>query len=140
MSVVDDAIAILQDHVLACTSVSVKLAPDHPITDASMLPLSIAHFVEGQGQADTADQVRLLLTANVDVHFSRQSIKDAYQKIDGIAVEYIRRLAKDPTLGGTVDTIIFPVTFSVSPADWGAIQTHMISFAVQFKELTTPLP
>lgn len=139
MSVVDSAIARLQDLVQACTAVTVRLAPDYPISDASMLPLSIAHLVEGSGQADTADQTRLLLTANVDVHFSRQSLKDAYQKIDAIAVEYLQRLAGDPTLNGTVDTIVFPVTFTVSPAQWDNVQTQMITFVVQFKELTTPL-
>lgn len=139
MSVVDSAIARLQDLVQACTAVTVRLAPDYPISDASMLPLSIAHLVEGSGQADTADQTRLLLTANVDVHFARQSLKDAYQKIDAIAVEYLQRLAGDPTLNGTVDTIVFPVTFTVSPAQWDNVQTQMITFVIQFKELTTPL-
>jgi hypothetical protein len=140
MSVVDSAIARMQDLVQACTSVTVKLAPDYPISDASMLPLSIAHLVEGSGQADTADQTRLLLTANVDIHFSRQSLKDAYQKIDAVAVEYLQRLAGDPTLNGTIDTIVFPVTFSVTPAQWDNVQTQMITFVIPFKELTTPLP
>jgi hypothetical protein len=139
MSVVDDAIAKLQDHILACTTVTVKQAPDYPVDNASMLPLAIAHLVEGSGQADTADQVRLLLTANVDVHFARNSLKDAYQKIDKIAVEYLQRLAGDPTLGGTVDTIVFPVTFTVIPTQWDTIATQQISFVVQFKELTTPI-
>jgi hypothetical protein len=139
MSVIDDAVAKLQDHILACTTVTVRLAPDYPVSDASMLPISIAHLVEGSGQADDASSARLLVTANVDVHFSRQSLKDAYQKIDAIAVEYLRRLAGDPTLGGTIDTIVFPVSFTVSPAQWDAIQTHMITFIVPFKELTTPI-
>ena len=139
MSVVDSAIAKLQDHILACTTVSVKNAPDYPVTDAGIMPISIAHLSQGQGQADTADQTRLLLTANVDVHFNRNIIKDAYTKIDSIAVEYIQRLAGDPTLGGAVDTIVFPVTFQVSPTQWDAVATQMISFTVQFKELTTPV-
>lgn len=138
MSVVDNAIARMQDLALACTTVTIRNAPDYPVSDASMLPLSIAHLVEGSGQADTADQTRLLLTANVDIHFNRSILKDAYQKIDAVAVEYLRRLAGDPTLNGTVDTIVFPVTFTVTPAQWDAVQTQMISFVIQFKELTTP--
>lgn len=139
MNAIDNALARLQTIALACTTVSVKLAPAFPVSDASMLPLSIAHLVEGSGQADDAASVRLLVTANVDVHFSRQNMKEAYQKSDAFAVEYLRRLSGDPTLGGTIDTIIFPVTFGVSPADWGSVQTHMLSFTVQFKELTTPI-
>ena len=140
MSVADTAIARMQALAQACTTVTIRLAPDYPISDASMLPLSIAHLVEGSGQADTADQTRLLLIANVDIHFARQSLKDAYQKIDAVAVEYLQRLAGDPTLKGTIDTIVFPVTFTVSPAQWDNVQTQMISFVIQFKELTTPLP
>lgn len=139
MSVIDSAIAKLQDHIQACTTVAVKLAPDLPVDNASMLPLSIAHFTQGQGGADDATNVRLLLTANVDVHFARQSLKMAYQQIDNLAVEYIQRLSGDPTLGGAVDTIVFPITFQVIPTQWDAIQTHMLSFTVQFKELTTPI-
>lgn len=139
MSQIDTAIARMQALALACTTVTVRLAPDYPVSDASMLPLSIAHLVEGSGQADTADQTRLLLTANVDIHFARQSLKDAYQKIDAIAVEYLQRLAGDPTLNGSIDTIVFPVTFTVSPAQWDNVQTQMISFVVPFKELTTPI-
>lgn len=139
MSVIDDAIARLQDHVLACTTVTVKSAPDYPVSDAGMLPIAIAHITGGSGQADTADQTRLLLSANVDIHFARNVLKDAYQKIDKIAIEYLQRLAGDPTLNGTVDTIIFPVTFEVTPTQWDAVATQMVSFTVQFKELTTPI-
>lgn len=139
MSVVDDAIAKLQDHVLACTTVTIRDAPDYPVNDAGILPIALAHLVSGSGQADTADQTRLLLTANVDVHFNQNIIKDAYQKIDKIAVEYLKRLAGDPTLGGTVDTIIYPVEFTVTPTQWNAVATQMISFTVNFKELTTPI-
>ena len=139
MSVIDDAIAKLQDHVLACTTVAVRQAPDYPVSDAAMLPISIAHLVSGEGLASNASMTRLLLTASVDGHFARNSMKDAYSKIDKIAVEYLQRLAGDPTLGGTLDTIVFPVTFKVTPTQWDAVATQMISFTVQFKELATPI-
>lgn len=138
MSAVDDAIAKLQDHVLACTSVTVRNAPDYPVTDAGVMPISIAHLKSGTGQADTADQVRMLHTASVDIHFNRAMMKDAYQKIDAIAVEYLKRLAGDPTLGGAVDTINFPVSYEVSPQQWDAVTTQMISFTVEFKVLDIP--
>ncbi len=139
MSVIDDAIAKLQTHILACTTVTIKQAPNYPVSDAGALPLAISYLSSGSGNADNATMTRFLLTANVDVHFSRQMIKDAYQKIDKIAIEYIQRLAGDPTLGGTIDSIVFPITFEVSPTQWDSVPTQMISFSVQMKELSTPI-
>ena len=139
MSVIDSAIAKLQAHILACTTVAIKKAPNYPVSDATMLPLAITYFTQGTGEATNYSMTKFLLTVNVDVHFARNSISDAYQKIDAIANEFIQRLAGDPTLGGTVDTIVFPVSFTVSPTQWDAVATQMISFTVQFKSLQTPI-
>lgn len=139
MSEIDNAISKLQDHILACTSVTVRNAPDYPVSDAGMLPIAIAHLTGGTTTAVSATQVKFLVTVNVDVHFARNVLKDAYGKIDKIAIEYIQRLAGDPTLGGTVDTIVFPVEFTVTPTQWDAVATQMISFTVTFKELSIPI-
>lgn len=138
MSVIDDAIAALQDHVLACTTILVKKAPDHPIDSATMLPLSIAHIVSGQFQADNASTVRSLFHLSVDVHFQRMVIAETYRSIDKFIVEYIQRLGGDPTLGGAVDTIVFPVMFNITPTQWDNIETQMVSFDIQVKTLLSP--
>ena len=137
MTVVDNAIARLQVLALRCTDI--KKAPDYPIEDATALPLAIAHIVSGDGIADNATTAQLDLTVNVDFHFARVNIKDAYTRINRIVPEYLQRLCGDPTLNGTIDTIQFPVTFSVSPAQWDTIVTQMVSFAVTFKTLEVPV-
>jgi hypothetical protein len=138
MSIIDDAIARLQTIALACTATTIKAAPNYPVMDAAVLPLAVAHITAGTGQADDATSARLLLTVSVDVHFNRQSIKDAYTKIDKFIPEYLQRLAGDPTLNGKVDTIVFPVSFVVVPTQWDQVTTQMVSFQVPLKFIQTP--
>ena len=137
MSVVDNAVARLQVLALRCTDIS--KAPDYPVEDATALPLAIAHIVSGDGIADNATTAQLDLTVNVDFHFARVNIKDAYTRINRVVPEYLQRLCGDPTLNGTIDTIQYPVTFSVSPAQWDTVITQMVSFSVTFKTLEVPV-
>lgn len=136
-TVIDTAIARLQDIALQVSGV--KAAPDYPIDDAAgTLPLAIAHVTGATVTAEDATQTRFLITANVDFHVSRQSLRQAYTSLDTIIIDYGRRLAGDPTLNGTVDTIVFPVGVTVIPAQWDRVITQMASFQIQFKSLTTP--
>ena len=137
---VDAAIQRLQAIALECTGVTIKHAPDYPIEDAAVLPFSIAHLTDGTFQADNASTVRFLPTVAVDFHFSRVSLANAYAQIDAIALEYPRRLGADPTLGGAVDTIVFPASFTVSAADWDRVTTLLLRFSIPLKTLENPLP
>lgn len=139
MSAIDAAINRLQQIALACTSLKIRGAPDYPVEDAGVLPLAIAYIAEGNGQVDEATTARLLLTLRVDIHVSRVSIKAAYQQLNSIIPEYLRRLAGDPTLAGAVDTIVFPVAFTVSPAEWDKVITQMVSFTIPIKSREAPL-
>lgn len=138
MSIIDDAIGRLQYHALAITSETVRGAPSYPTEDASVLPLAIAYIANGTGSADDATTARLLLTVNVDFHVNRMSMKSAYTQLNNIIPEYLRRLAGDPTLNAKVDTIVFPVSFTVMPAQWDKVVTQMASFQVPLKFRETP--
>lgn len=137
MSFIDTAVARLQVLALRCTNI--KNAPNYPIEDATALPLAIAHIVSGDAIAQNATTAQIDPVVNVDFHFARVNIKDAYTRINTLIPEYLQRLCGDPTLNGAVDTIQFPVTFSVSPAQWDTVVTQMVSFAVTFKTLETPI-
>ena len=139
-SIVDSAIAYIQDLVLSSSDTIIKNAPDLPVDDASILPLAITHITGGTGTSEDASGAKLLLNVAVDVHFDRQSIKRTYQLINAFIPEFLRRLAGDPGLGGTVSAIVFPVTVTVEPADWGSIVTHMVRFNLVLKFRETPLP
>ena len=139
MSIIDDAVDRLQAIALACTTVNVRGAPSKPVSDASVLPLAIAYISEGTGDCEESTTARLLLTVGVDFHFSRVSIGAAYKEISKLIPEYLQRLAGDPTLNGKVDTIVFPVSFSVSAAQWDRVTTQMISFKIPLKFRESPI-
>jgi pyruvate/oxaloacetate carboxyltransferase len=138
MSIIDDAVVKIQTHALALTSETIRSAPSKPVESADVLPLAIAYIAEGTAQADDYTTARLLLTVNVDFHFSRTRMKEAYTQLNNIIPEYLKRLAGDPTLGGTVDTIIYPISFTVGPAQWDAVVTQMVSFSIPLKFIETP--
>ena len=125
------AITRLQALALACTDI--KAAPSTPVEDAGVLPISIAHLTAGQFSADDATAYRGLHVINVDFHFARMSMKDAYTRIDRLIQEYAGRLAGDPRLANAVDTIVFPVPYSVSAVQWDSVATQMVSFQVTIK-------
>ena len=133
------AITQLQTLMLATTDLTIKGAPDYPVDDAGVLPLSIAHITGGTGSADNATDTRLLLDVAIDVHFDRLSMKRTYQSVTKLIPEYLRRLGGDPTLGGAVNTIVYPVTVTVEPAQWDSVATHMVRFSMTLKLLETPL-
>lgn len=135
MSDIDSAIARLQDLVLACTDI--KHAPDYPIEDAAVLPAAIAHVRSGESKADDATAYRSLDVLNVDVHFARMFMKDTYTRINRFVPEFTSRLAGDPTLNGTVDTIVFPVSYEVAPAQWDSVTTQMVQFSITVKTRNT---
>jgi len=139
MSVLDDAIVKLQAHALALATITVRGAPSYPTEDATVLPLAIAHVANGTGQADESTTCRMLVNLKVDFHVSRQTMKGAYTQINLIIPEFLERLAGDPTLGATVETIVFPVSFEVSPVQWNTIPTQMVSFTVPVKYRESPI-
>ena len=119
----DGAIQRLQALALASTDVTIKAAPSYPVEDSAMLPLSIAHIGLGEFTAEDASSTRHISSIFVDVHFSLNSLKAAYTQIDLFIQEYLKRLAGDPTLNGTVDTIVFPVSYSVAPMEYDMLTT-----------------
>jgi hypothetical protein len=137
-SIITEAIVKLQTIALAITSENIKAAPTYPVETASALPLAIAYIAEGTGQADDITTARLLMNLNVDFHVRRDSMKSAYTQLNNIIPEFLQRLAGDPTLGGTVDTVVFPVSFNVAPAQWDAVVTQMASFSIPVKFIQTP--
>jgi hypothetical protein len=79
------------------------------------------------------------LSINVDVHVPRSDLKTTYQKINQFVVEFMRRVAGDPTLNSTIDTVVFPISFTVNPLSWGQVETIAVQFVIPIKDLTTPI-
>jgi hypothetical protein len=142
MSIIDTAVQRLQ--VIAKATAfdaahNIGFTPSYPVDDAGVLPMVITHVSGGAITEMNATDTKLTLSISSDVHFNRSNIKIAYQQIDTFIPDFIQRLGGDPTLGGSVSTIIFPVPFVVVTAEWGSIQTQMVQFTIPVKfNLLTP--
>ena len=136
---IDTAIQRIQTLALASSS-DMKLAPDKPITNAATLPISLAHI--GSGQATAANSTTNVFIPNIMVsfYFNPSWLKTALTQIDTVVPAFSNRLAGDPTLNGTVDTIVFPVTWTdPAPAELGGIDCLMVEFTIPIKTLETPV-
>jgi len=129
----DGAIQRLQALALSSTDVTIKAAPSYPVEDAAMLPLSIAHIGSGEFTAEDASSTRHISNIFVDVHFSLNNLKAAYTQIDLFIQEYLKRLAGDPTLNSTIDTIVFPVYYNVLAMEWDMLTTVGVRITVPVK-------
>lgn len=134
------AVQRLQAHALASSS-DIKIAPDTPIENASALPMVITHIADGSANVPNATQMTFLPVLAVDFFVNRANLKNAYTQIDNFIPEFLRRLAGDPRLNNTVDSIVFPVTWE-RPAlvEFGNVSTLVVSFLVPVKTLETPKP
>lgn len=148
MSAIDTAIARLQNIVAACTGVTFKSAPDYPVDNVEPFPCSIAYIGGGTFSFTNATVHHNFPTLVLELHFSRVNVKQAYQQIDAIAIELPKRLAADPTLDGTVDTIVAtrdePIAYEVRPFQWTPqgvtpiIVSQMLRFDIPIKTLQAP--
>ena len=142
MSIIDTTIQRIQTIAKATTFETgrlVKNAPDYPTDDAAILPLVITHIAGGSITQINATDTKFIANINSEFYFDRGTLRLTYQKIDTLIPDFIQRLGGDPTLNSSASTIIFPVTFTVEPADWDNIVTQRIVFTIPVKfNLLTP--
>lgn len=139
---IDNAIARLQDLVQEITGLTIKSAPDYPIENADPFPMSVAYLSSGEVEFRNANLTRIFPVISLEIHFSRVNLKNTYQNINAVALELPRRLAKDPTLNGTVATIVSTaenrIAWTVAPFDFGKVMSQMLKFDIPVKTLQTP--
>jgi len=140
---VANAVARVQDIVQAVTSVTFKSFPDYPIENADPFPMSVAYMSGGAFMATNATTTLLFPIIRAEFHFSRVNLKRVYQDIYNVAIEFSRRLAGDPTLNATVQTIVAtgdqPLTFTTRPFNWGTVQSEALIFEIPIKLMKAPL-
>lgn len=140
---VDDAIARLQDIVQSSSDVTFKSYPDYPIENADPFPMSIAYVADGNFTFTNASIHHNFVQIRLELHFSRVNLKNTYQQINATVLELPRRLAADPTLNGTVETIVAtrdnPIAYTVRPFEWGKVQSELLQFVIPVKLLKSPI-
>lgn len=131
---IDTAIARLQALALACTSVTIKSAPTYPVENAEPAPFAIAHVVGGEILSGDATFGNMFTDVAVNIFFSRAGgMIQAYQQIDLLHKEYCARLIGDPTLAGSVQTIVFPIPFIVESKAWNKVPYEILTFTTRVK-------
>jgi hypothetical protein len=157
MSSIDTAIARIQDIALALSTltdaagnaITLSNAADYPVENVPPFPACISYLGGGDFQLTNATIHHNFPIINVEFHVSRVNIKQAYMQVNAIAIEFPQRLAGDPTLNGTVTTIVggaeSRIQYTVRPFTWreqtqtqAPILSQMILFTVPIKLLKTP--
>jgi hypothetical protein len=136
---IDSATARIQDIVLAMTGITIKSAPDYPIENADPFPFVASYAGDGTATAVNATLLENFPALFVEFHLSRVNIKQMQQQINAVVYEFPARLAGDPTLAGYVDTINFPISYTVAPFNWGKVQSQRVLFTLPVKVKENPV-
>lgn len=140
---IDNAAARLCDIAQAMTSIVIKSAPDYPVENVEPCPFVAAYALKGRLQGMNKTSLQNFPIIAVEFHLSRVNIKQMQQQINAIVYEFPQRLAGDPTLNGTVDTILFgtdsPIEYSAAPFEWAQVATQRVLFPVPVKLLVSPV-
>lgn len=140
---VTNAVVQVQAIVAALTSVTFKSRPTYPIENADPFPMSIVYMSGGNLIASNKSTAHIFPTIRAEFHFSRANLQDVYPTIYNVAIEFARRLAGNPTLTGTVDTIVATndaqLPFEARPFDWGKVVSEALIFEIPLKLLKAPI-
>lgn len=154
MSSIDLAITRLQSIALALTtltdvagnSITLANAADYPVENVPPFPCAIAYNNGGSFRLTNATIHHNFPVIAVEFHFSRVNLKQAEMQKNAVAIEFPQRLAGDPTLNGTVITIVggadSDIPYTVNQYfPWGQppnIYSVMLKFDIPIKLLKSP--
>jgi hypothetical protein len=142
-SEIDNAVARLADLALGMTTITLKSAPDYMVENVEPCPFAAIYASGARTYATNSTVLHNYVTIAVEFHLSRINIKAMQQQANAIMYEFPRRLAGDPTLNGTVETILFSVDSPIEATSgeflWKDISTHRIVFPVPVKFRPAPL-
>lgn len=158
MSSIDSAIARIQDIAQALNTIpdangniiSLRSAQDYPVENVEPFPFSLAYIANGEFSLVNKTIHKNFPVIAVEFHFSRTNILQAYKQSDAVAQEFPQRLAGDPTLNGTVETIVGGsderIPYAARPFVWreqtgtqSPIVSHMLRFDLKLKLLKAPI-
>lgn len=146
MSSIDDAVAVIQELALSLPTIQVKSAPDYPIENVDPLPMAISYLGSGEFMFTNATIHHNFPVIVTEFHVSRVNLKEAYRQTQSIAIEFPQLLAGNPTLDGTVQTIVATadsrIQYTIRPFVWREnppLVTQMIRFDIPVKLLKAPI-
>lgn len=116
----------------------VKQAPDYVPESMNQFPFAITYYRQGETTAMTGWR-KGLHTVHCEIHVARQILPNALKQAMPFYDAMLAGLEADPTLGGTVSTIVWPVTHTFGWMEYGGQNNLTIGwrFAVTFKQETS---
>lgn len=130
------AVARVQAIAKQCTGM--KSTPAQPTETVEVLPITISWPEDGTLTPNDATFTTGLHTIRCEMHVNRAMLRLAVQTLTGWAEQFPKLLAGDPTLDGAVDTIVFPVTYTVQSIQWDDTPTLALVWRVPVKILAAP--
>ena len=141
-NVIDNAVARVQAIGAAMEAVSIKSAADYPTEAANPFPMMVTFVSSGTATLGNATTLYVYPSLRVEFHFSPVDLKQTQKDINAVIIEFMQRVAGDPTLAGLISTVQAgedsPVIFNQSPAEYNKLKSQMLVFTLPFKIMLTP--
>jgi hypothetical protein len=125
------AILAVQDIIGAIPGI--RNAPDYPPDALNAFPFAVCYVSSGTWQFGPADDRKGLHTITLQVHWARKDLARDVAKAMVLAETIPDALLRNPTLAGTVDTIVQPIAYTFGPLAWGGVDTIGFDFKIPVK-------
>jgi len=130
--------AVTQLQTLALTISGIKDAPVNPPESINVFPFVVAYPARGTFTGEGSGTIRGLHTIYTEVHYARTLLGAAVNSATAMVETYADKILANPTLAGTVDTILMsadgqPFTYEFGRLEWGGLETIGIRFAITVK-------
>jgi hypothetical protein len=135
MSTPQDAIARVQAIALGLSGM--KEAPDYPPESVNQFPFAVTYYRTGEITME-AGWMKAVYTLFCELHFARQVLPLAVAKAMPYHNTMLAALQADPTLNGTVSTVVSPVLTTFGVLEYGGPENIHIGwrFTITVKQET----
>lgn len=130
-----NAIVRIQTHAL---SAGAREAPTDPTESNIAFPFAVCYPSRMRVQGESGGGERDLVTVHLDLHVNRQDLPTDVQQVLNFYEAFKPLLIADPTLSGTVDTILMdssnPIDVTFGEMMYGTVKTVGLRWAITFKQ------
>ena len=139
MAITDLRAAIAQIQTYMLTLSGMREAPTDPPEQPHVFPFAICTPFEGEWSGQSGAWKKGLQTVVLDIHVARKDLSRDMQKLADYEDAVPNILLANPTLNGTVDTIVPPIYWRLLTFSWdkaGTLLTIGFRFTVTVKMQT----
>lgn len=131
MSEPQEVIEAVQDFWDAISGI--KDAPDKVPETVNVFPFAVTYERTGNLALRSAGWGQDFTEIVSELHVSRSLLGPAIKSAYGYKQTFLKKFITDPTLGGTVDTVVDGVSYEFGRLEWGGTQTIGYRFSFRVK-------